>query len=214
MMTKYARQEKRYRCEVQTFGLCGRRWGWDDLREQQVSEVAQLCPTVCNPMNCSLPGSSVHGIFQARILEWVAISFSRGSSQPRDRTLVFHIVGRCFIIWATRGTLLSQKSNKFESVLVRWMNLELYSLLRRNGACSIKLPPVVVRRVVTRPVYIVFVKATNLIRELSHISLQNSKTGWVVGNHIQESYQESPSSSVEVPKYNSLTFWPAQSQWS
>ena len=48
------------------------------------SEVAQLCPALCNPMNCSLPGSSVHGIFQARILHWVAIFFSRGSSWPRD----------------------------------------------------------------------------------------------------------------------------------
>ena len=45
--------------------------------------VAQLCLNLCNPMDCSLPGSSVHGIFQARILEWVAISISRGSSQPR-----------------------------------------------------------------------------------------------------------------------------------
>ena len=48
------------------------------------SEVAQSCPTLCDPMDCSPPGSSVHGIFQARVLEWVAISFSRGSSQPRD----------------------------------------------------------------------------------------------------------------------------------
>ena len=45
------------------------------------TEVAQSCPTVCDPMDCSPPGSSVHGIFQARVLEWVAISFSRGSSQ-------------------------------------------------------------------------------------------------------------------------------------
>ena len=44
------------------------------------SEVAQSCPTLCDPVDCSLPGSSVHGIFQARILEWVAISFSRRSS--------------------------------------------------------------------------------------------------------------------------------------
>ena len=44
------------------------------------SEVAQLCPTLCDPMDCSLPGSSVHGIFQAIVLEWIAISFSRGSS--------------------------------------------------------------------------------------------------------------------------------------
>ena len=47
------------------------------------SEVAQSCPTLCDPVDCSLPGSSVHGILQARILEWVTISFSRGSSQPR-----------------------------------------------------------------------------------------------------------------------------------
>ena len=48
------------------------------------SEVAQSCPTLCDPMDCSLPGSSVHGIFQAIVLEWIAISFSRGSSQTRD----------------------------------------------------------------------------------------------------------------------------------
>ena len=46
----------------------------------------QLCPTLCDPMDCSLSGSSVHGIFQVRILEWVAISFSRRSSWPRDQT--------------------------------------------------------------------------------------------------------------------------------
>ena len=46
--------------------------------------VPQLCPTVCDPMDCRSPGSSVHGILQARILEWVAMPFSRGSSQPRD----------------------------------------------------------------------------------------------------------------------------------
>ena len=49
-----------------------------------VSQVTQLCPTLSNPMDCSLPGSSVRGIFQARVLEWIAISFSRGSSRPRD----------------------------------------------------------------------------------------------------------------------------------
>ena len=71
------------------------------LRRKE-SEVAQLCPTLCDPMDCSLPGcSSVHGIFQAIVLEWNAISFSRGSSQPRDRTWVSHIVGRCFAVWAT-----------------------------------------------------------------------------------------------------------------
>ena len=52
-------------------------------------------------MDCSLPGSSVHGIFQARVLEWVAISFSRGSSQPREQTQVSHSAVRRFITWAT-----------------------------------------------------------------------------------------------------------------
>ena len=65
------------------------------------SEVAQSCPTFCDPMDSSQPGSSVHGIFQARILEWVTISFSRGSPWPRDRTRVSCIVGRCFTVWAT-----------------------------------------------------------------------------------------------------------------
>ena len=50
-------------------------------------KVAQLCLILCNPMDCSLPGSSVHGILQARILEWVAIPFSRGASQPRSPAL-------------------------------------------------------------------------------------------------------------------------------
>ena len=57
---------------------------------------------LCDPMDCSPPGSSVHGILQARILESVAISFSRGSSQPRDWTRVSRIAGRRFILWATR----------------------------------------------------------------------------------------------------------------
>ena len=50
--------------------------------------VAQSCQTLCNPMNCSSPGSSVHGILQARTLEWITLPFSRGCSQPRDRIWV------------------------------------------------------------------------------------------------------------------------------
>ena len=64
--------------------------------------VSQSCPSLCNPMNYSPPGSCVHEIFQARILEWVAISFSRGSSQPKDRTRVSCTAGRFFTDWATR----------------------------------------------------------------------------------------------------------------
>ena len=61
-----------------------------------VCSVAQSCPALCDPMDSSPPGSSVHGISQARILEWVAISFSRGSSQPRGRTWVSCIAGGFF----------------------------------------------------------------------------------------------------------------------
>ena len=72
------------------------------IDKESESEVTQSCPTLCDPMDYSLSGSSVHGIFQARILEWVAISFSRRSSQPRDWTWVSCTVGRRFTIWATR----------------------------------------------------------------------------------------------------------------
>ena len=80
-----------------TFGKSCTWWG-----RQSEGEVAQSCPTLYDPMDCSLSGSSVHGIFQARVLEWIAISFSRVSSWPRNQTRVSRITGRHFTIWATR----------------------------------------------------------------------------------------------------------------
>ena len=74
-------------------------------------EVAQSRPILCDPVDCNLLGFSVHGILQARILEWIAISFSRGSSWPRDRTRVSRIGGWRFNLWATR--------------LNRWLNSQL-----------------------------------------------------------------------------------------
>ena len=68
--------------------------------------VFQSCLTLYNPLGCCPPGSSVIGILQARILEWVAIPFSRGSSQPRDWTLVSCIASRRFTIWATSEALI------------------------------------------------------------------------------------------------------------
>ena len=65
--------------------------------------VTQSHPALCEPMDYSPPGFSVHGIFQARILEWVAISFSRRSSWPRDLTWISFIAGRFFTVWATRS---------------------------------------------------------------------------------------------------------------
>ena len=64
--------------------------------------VAQSCPSLCDPMDCSRPGSSVHGIFQAGILEWAAISSSRGSSRPTDQTPDSRIAGKVFTVWTAR----------------------------------------------------------------------------------------------------------------
>ena len=71
--------------------------------------VHQSCPTLCDPTDYSLPGFSVSGILQARILEWIAIPFSRGSSQPREQTWVSCIAGRFFTVWTTGKT--NQGSN-------------------------------------------------------------------------------------------------------
>ena len=94
---------------------------------------AQSCPTPCDPMGCSPPGSSVQEILQARILEWVAISYSRGSSWPRDwtRVLCISCIGRRIYLfiqfnhWATWESLLSNKR--------RWKFNDLFSIPDQQG---------------------------------------------------------------------------------
>ena len=81
-------------------------WCWERLNVL----VAQPCLTLCDPVDCSPPGSSVLEIFQARILEWVAISFSRGSSQPRDRTRVSCTAGKFFTDWITKYQVINLAS--------------------------------------------------------------------------------------------------------
>ena len=73
-----------------------------ELLNKSESEVAQLCQPLWDPVDCSLPGPSIRGIFQASVLEWVAIFFSRGSSQPSDWTLSPTLQGGPFTFWATR----------------------------------------------------------------------------------------------------------------
>ena len=84
--------------------------------------VAQLCLTLCGHIDCSWLGFSVHEILQARMLNWVAIPFSRGSSQPRDRTQVSGIAGRFLTIWATRdmwwNSLKEANMNSFSNYKV------------------------------------------------------------------------------------------------
>ena len=75
--------------------------------------IAKLCPTLCDPMDCKPPSSSVHRILQARILEWVTVPFSRGSSQPRDRIWVSCVTGRFFTNRATKEALKVKRVYKF-----------------------------------------------------------------------------------------------------
>ena len=77
-------------------------------------------PNSCNPIDCSPPGFSVHGILQARILEWVAISFSRGSSQPRDRTRV-----SCIACGFFTNVVSALKKMRGPSLVVQWLRIQL-----------------------------------------------------------------------------------------
>ena len=93
-------------------------------------KLAQLCPTLCNPMDYT-----VHGILQARILEWIAFPFSRGSSQPRDRTQVSHIAGGFFTSWATREARLSWQSLIYVTNFRELLVLSLFFLNFINFYC-------------------------------------------------------------------------------
>ena len=82
---------------------------------------AQSCPALCNPMDCSPPGSSVQGILQVRMLEWVAIASSGGSSRPRDQTQVSCIAGRFFTVWVTREAPLKCQGQEEKATEVRML---------------------------------------------------------------------------------------------
>ena len=89
--------------------------------------VPLLCLTLCDPMDYSRPGTSVHGNFQAKVLEWVAISFSRGTSQPRDWTQVPWLAGRFFITWATKEVhLLNRRYSTTWSKAAVWRLVPLF----------------------------------------------------------------------------------------
>ena len=98
-------------------------------------KVTQSCPTLCDPMDSGSPGSSVHGILPARILDWVAISFSKGSSWLRDWTWVSHIVGRFFTIWTINYTsIFLKKERKLDSLFV-------FLSPRKKKKISSSIPP-------------------------------------------------------------------------
>ena len=101
-------------------------------------KVAQSCPTLCDSMDCSLPGSSTNGIFQARVLERVAISFSRGSSRPRDLTWVSCIIGRCFTIWATREVSWRITDYCYQQHTTHFYPVLLHRYLERKAKSSLR----------------------------------------------------------------------------
>ena len=128
--TRLTTQEKTLHMDVTRWSTLKSDWLYSlqpkmEKLYEWVSEVIQSCPTLCDPMDCSLLGSYIHGIFQSRIMEWVAISFSGRSSQPRDGTWVSRIVGRRFTIWATREVfkaLYSQQKQDWELTVAQIMN--------------------------------------------------------------------------------------------
>ena len=107
-----------------------------NLPKKVKMSVSQSCPTLCDPMDCSLQVSSVHGVLQARIPEWVAISFSRGSSWPRDQTWIGHIACRFFTVWATREALQRRRRLKITgNFIFSLQSFKSYSVIMKSNGC-------------------------------------------------------------------------------
>ena len=102
--------------------------------------VTQSCPTLCDPVDCSPPGSSVHGILQAGILEWVAIPFSRGSSWPRDWTQVSCTAGGVFTICDTREAQFAVCAPKRASYLFGCLGIYIKASQTAEGSSPWKSP--------------------------------------------------------------------------
>ena len=99
------------------------------MKVKSESEVAQSCPSPSDPMDCSPPGSSVHGIFQASVLEWVVMPSSSGSSQPRDRTHVSCMAGRFFTAEPPGEAHFIYNSVYFSIPISQFIPFPLFSLL-------------------------------------------------------------------------------------
>ena len=144
------------------------------------SEVAPSRLTLWDPMDCSLPGSSVNGIFQARVLEWAAIAFSRGSSQPRDQTQVSCNIDRCF-----RKVLVSLRAK------ISFTDLEIYweCTIRKALHCEGKQRVMAncpyykeLREGQARPVH------CWLLEDTGHLGfrISNAESHWVEGSRMYE----------------------------
>ena len=138
------------------------------------------CSVASDPMDCSLPGSSVNGIFQARVLEWAAIAFSRGSSQPRDQTRVSCNTDRCF-----RKVLVSLRAK------ISFTDLEIYweCTIRKALHCEGKQRVMAncpyykeLREGQARPVH------CWLLEDTGHLGfrISNAESHWVEGSRMYE----------------------------
>ena len=131
----------------------------------------QSCLTLCNPTNCSPPGSSVHGILQARIPEWIAISSSRGSSQPRDWTRISCISRQILYCWAIREAAFLLR----QCIISLWMSLcHLYMSLP-----FLHINPLL---------YLSFSAARHMMKcyiPSAPSALRSSASpGWILGDHV------------------------------
>ena len=118
-----------------SFLIKGTRTPSSDISQGFCVLVVQSCLTFCESMDCSPPGSSVRENFQARILEWVAIPFSRGSSQPRDHIWVSHIAGRLFTL-SHQGICSKLGQGKYKMNLEHFMGTEIRKCLKNDRAIS------------------------------------------------------------------------------
>ena len=142
---------------------------WKEIGTRGESQSVS-CIWLCEPMDCSPPGTSVYGILQAKILEWVAISFSRGSSWLRDWTQVSSTAGRCLTIWATRedlapkGPVQIKIKQKFREIQELWSQISPEGIcLLKSWVCRLNLLP-----------HWVYARSANLVLHLKILLLHSS----------------------------------------
>ena len=132
---------------------------------------AVLSLTLCDPLDCSPPGFSVHGVFQARTLEWVAMPSSRGSSQPRDWTQVTCIAGRFFTVWASRE---AQYTIKYSIKYILYICTHTHTQFKEKG----ELYPTVLLCLRFYPISVSLCNQSSLVQGLRWL---NSRSVWGTG---------------------------------
>ena len=149
--------------------------------------VAQSCPTLCNPIDCSPPGSSVHGDSPGKILEWVKMPVSRGSSQSRDQTQISHIAGGFFTIWATGKPL---NTRTFCFCKYPWVCTQVCAWVLSGGSVEF------------------WIRSNNIVFKWTKISAQNN-----FNNSISWKVIELNLNIFKLPCYHGQFHWAQLSEW-